>query len=263
MENNSGLDFAYLDRPLLKEIGIEIAALVDVFHRRDAGTLVQQGPKTVVRRYAVGNQELYLKLYRGRRVSRWLGTDWGYRHSFRALRNASRLSSFGIKTAPVLALVREKTNESMESGLFTRSLSPAQVISRYFVERLPPLEMAEERRDILRRLAAFLWNIHAKRIYPKDFKVGNILIGRSGQEYCFYLVDYDGFLFSKTISSRRRLKNLYQVGSSLSHTVSKGELQLFLEAYGEKEPSLSARIIALLGDIKGSPSAATLPFAGD
>ena len=251
MENISGIEFAYLNRCLLESSKIKIAALVDVFRGPEAGSVVQRGPKSVVRRYLVGDQEIYLKLYRWRRISRWLRIDRGYCRALKAMENTFRLTSLGIKTAPVLALVRRDRNCSpAASGLFTLSLSPAQTISRYLVERLSSRQAGTQRREILRRLAEFLWNIHEKQIYPKDFKDGNILIRRISDHYCFYLVDYDSFLFSRSISSRRRLKNLYQIGSTLRYALSEGEVEFFLQAYCERRPSLSGRVGALQREIE-------------
>jgi len=260
MENISGLDFAYLDRCLLENSGIEIATLVDVFRGREAGTVVQKGPKSVVRRHPVGDQEIYLKLYRWRRISRWLGMDRGYCRALKALENASRLASLGIKTAPVLALVkRDRNGITAESGLFTLSLSPAQAISRYLIERLSNRQAGTHRHEILRQLADFLWNIHEKQIYPKDFKDGNILIRQISEQYCFYLVDYDSFLFLRSISSRRRLKNLYQIGSTLRYALSEGELEFLLQAYCERRPSLSGRVRALQREIETNPRSRAAP----
>jgi hypothetical protein len=251
MENISGLDFGYLDRSLLVSLGIEIAALVEIFRGRDKGQLVQEGSRTSVRRYSTGRQEIYLKLYRPYGVCRWLPANTAYRRALQALNNARRLRELKIKTAPVLAVVKQDNDErTSESGLFTLSLFPAQGSILFFLNELSCGRAVQQRRQVLCELASFLWNLHEKGIYPKDCKHSNVLIRQTEQGYSFYLIDYDSFLFLNSVSCKRRLNNLYQISSTLGPALVAGEVRFLLECYGQRAGSLDHALERLERDIE-------------
>lgn len=250
MENISGLEFAFVDRGLLRTHGIDISTLVEIFRKGDAGALVQEGPKSTVHRYSVGDQEIYLKAYRARGFFRWIAVG-PYRRALNAFTNASRLAHLGVNTAPVLALVkRDRDGTAARSGLFTLSLLPAQSTRLFFLNRLSDGSAMDRRRQLLDELAGFLFHVHEKGIYPKDFKHSNILVTETEHGHSFYLVDYDGFLFLKSVSTRRRLKNLYQIGSTLGPVLSQAEVRFLLQCYGERKPSLQDALGALADEIE-------------
>jgi serine/threonine protein kinase len=250
MEKISGLEFAFVDRCLLRTHGIDISTLVEIFRKRDAGALVQEGPKSTVRRCSVGDQEIYLKAYLARGFRWWIAAG-PYRRALNAFKNASRLADLGVNTAPVLAVVkRDCDGTAARSGLFTLSLFPAQSTQLFFRNRLSDGSAMERRHQLLDELAGFLFHIHEKGIYPKDFKHSNVLVRETGHRHSFYLVDYDGFLFLKSVSARRRLKNLYQIGSTLRPALSRAELRFLLQCYGERKPSLQGSLEALADEIE-------------
>jgi tRNA A-37 threonylcarbamoyl transferase component Bud32 len=230
----SGVEFSYLDHSLLQKHGIGVQSLVDGFRGGGTGEVIQQGPQALVRRLFIGSQEIYLKLYRLRGLRRWVNSEWARGRALRAFQNARRLADLGIKTAPVLAVVgRDRNGTRGESGLFTLSLSPAQRITLFFLDHLAKHDDGRERLSVLRELGSFLFNIHERGVYPRDFKDSNVLLRRADQGYSFYLVDYDGFLFASSVSLRRRLKNLYQIGITLGETLTREERLSLLRCYCE------------------------------
>jgi hypothetical protein len=238
METISGLDFAYLDRSILKTLGIEVFTLIDIFRGGGAGLVIKDGRRSFVKRFSFGSQEVYLKFYRAYAYSRWFGTYWRDAPAIRALQNARRLAALGIGTAPAVAAVaRDRTRATAESGLFTLSLFPAQSISQFFMDKLSNDGAEEERRIVLRDLACFLSDVHRRGIYPKDCKDANVLVRSEDDGYSFHLLDYDSFSFSDSVSSRRRLKNLYQIGITLGQVLSQEERLLMLQCYTQASPS--------------------------
>lgn len=249
MEKISGLEFAFVDRSLLRTHGIDISALVEIFRKPEAGELVQEGAKSAVRRYSVGGQEIYLKVYLAPGFRRWIAGA-AYRRALKAFKNVIRLADLGINTAPVLAVVKTDCDgTAVTSGLFTLSLFPAQTTQSFFLNQVSE-QSADGRRQLLDELAGFLFHIHEKGIYPKDFKHSNVLVRETGHGHSFYLVDYDGFLFLKSVSARRRLKNLYQIGSTLRPPLSRAELRFLLQCYGERKPSLQGSLETLADKIE-------------
>jgi hypothetical protein len=238
METISELDFAYLDRSVLKRLGIEVLTLVEIFRGGGAGVVVKDGARSLVKRFAFGSQEVYLKFYRGYTSYHWNGSFWRPVRALRAFQNACRLAALGIGTAPVLAVVaRDRASTTGESGLFTLSLSPAQRITLFFLDQLSHQGAEEERRVVLSDLAAFLADIHRRGVYPKDCKDGNVLVRKEDHGYSFHLLDYDSFLFLDSVSSRRRLKNLYQLGITLGQVLTQEERLFILQCYSRASPS--------------------------
>jgi hypothetical protein len=230
----SGVEFSYLDHSLLQKHGIGVQSLVDGFRGGGTGEVIQQGPQALVRRLFIGSQEIYLKLYRLRGIRRWVTGERARCRAFRAFQNAARLADLGIKTAPVLAVAgRDRNGTTGESGLFTLSLSPARRITLFFLDHLATHDDGKERLSILRELGSFLFNIHERGVYPRDFKDSNVLLRRADHGYAFYVVDYDGFLFAGSVPLRRRLKNLYQIGITLGETLTREERLFLLRSYCE------------------------------
>jgi hypothetical protein len=229
----SGVEFSYLDRSLLEKLGIGVQSLVEAFRGGGTAAVIQQGPRTQVRRFFIGTQEIYLKLYRLRGLRRFFGIGGARSGALRAFRNARRLAELRINTAPVLAVVRrDHERRRAESGLFSLSLFPARRITLFFLDYLAEQHDRGERLRVLNELGSFLFNIHEHGVYPKDFKDSNLLVGRAGRGYSFYLPDYDGFLFVSRVSSRRRLKNLYQIGATLGEALTREERLFLLRSYG-------------------------------
>jgi hypothetical protein len=239
METISGLDFAYLDRSILKSLGIEVFTLIDIFRGGGAGLVIKDGRRSFVKRFSFGSQEVYLKFYRTYALSRRIGSFWRAAPALRAFRNARRLAALGIGTAPAVAVVaRDRNSATGESGLFTLSLLPAESITQFFMDKLSNPGAEEERRVVLRELACFLSDIHGRGIYPKDCKDANVLVRREDDGYSFHLLDYDSFLFLDSVSARRRMKNLHQMGITLGQVLSQEERLLMLQWYRQASPSL-------------------------
>jgi hypothetical protein len=234
-ETISGVEFAHLDRPALEGLRIGADALVDIFRGGGAGTVVQAGRRTLVRRCAVGSREIYFKLYRNTGVFRWFQARRLFSRAFQAFRNSCRVADAGIGTAPILAVViRDRTGRSGESGLFTLSLSPAQSITLFFLDPLPKHGAEENRRLALGGLSDFLFRIHQQGIYPRDFKDTNVLVRRDEHGTSLYLVDCDSISFLRAVSLKKRVKNLWQIGITLGEALTREERLFFLSRYCQR-----------------------------
>jgi hypothetical protein len=237
----SGLEFAYLDRSLIDQLRLNASDLAETFRRKDQEGIVKASERSVVRLFPAGDRHVYLKLYCPRGAARWIRRGWARRRVLSALRNARRLASLEIKTAPILAVVvRDLRGAGTDSGIFTLSLAPAKTITLFFLEYLSIPETQGERRAVIEKLAGFLRGLHERGVYPKDFKDTNLLIRRLGPRHEFYMVDCDSLLFLRSVSRRRRLKNLVQIGITLGEALSSAERLFFLRAYAQGFDTLKA-----------------------
>ncbi|MBI4527653.1 MAG: hypothetical protein HY695_27975 [Deltaproteobacteria bacterium] len=222
----------------MDQLQIDVSTVAEAFREEADNCIAKTGQKTLVRLISLGSQRLFLKFYTARGPSRWIRGS-ARRRVLRAYANACRLNVLGIKTAPILAVIlRDVERTGGCSGLVTLSLSPAKTLTLFFMEQLPVPGHEAARRVLIKRLSDFLCGLHDRGVYPKDFKDTNVLVRQCGDDHRFYIVDCDGLLFLRSLSRRRRMKNLAQIGITLGEALSPAERLLFLSAYANRYPEL-------------------------
>ena len=105
-----------------------------------------------------------------------------------------------------------------------------------------PIDAArrEEKRSIVRAFGRFVGRLHRAGIYHGDLKAVNVFVRWTGEgEPAFRLVDYDRVRFGRSVSRRRRIKNLAQVAASVAVLITKTDRLRFFLAYAW-EPEVAA-----------------------
>jgi tRNA A-37 threonylcarbamoyl transferase component Bud32 len=184
---------------------------------------------------------LFVKRYR---ASGWwdgLRSALGVHRSRLAWRRGLDLLGRGVPTpAPIGHLsrrVRLLPAPVFEHVLVTEDVEPGEPLDRLVARRLAPppgtpgRASPEARRELLRGLARFVAGLHDAGVYHGDFTARNILV--AGEEPRFLLVDLDALRSTRRISSRRRLKNLDELGRNVldRRVVSTADRVRFLREY--------------------------------
>lgn len=140
--------------------------------------------------------------------------------------------------------------------LVTEHLATAVPLHRYlqqsFLEPRPPGAPDPLcRRRLAKRLAEFVRGIHDQAIYHRDLNPMNILIDPDAER--FWLVDLDSIHLGRTLTERRREKNLVQIGLLPEGHVHNRDRLRFLVTYdrGDREfwsPSRLPELWRRIGD---------------
>lgn len=140
--------------------------------------------------------------------------------------------------------------------LVTEHLATAVPLHRYLMEsylepRRPETPAPLCRRRLARLLADFVRSIHDRAIYHRDLNPMNILIDPEAER--FWLVDLDSIHLGRTLTERRREKNLVQIGLLPEGHVHNRDRLRFLLTYdrGDREfwsPSRLAELWRRIGD---------------
>jgi serine/threonine protein kinase len=69
-----------------------------------------------------------------------------------------------------------------------------------------------EKRQLIKNVAEFLGKLHLGGIYHGDLTADNIFVERTNTQFHIYLIDLDSVRSTHWISSRRRIKNLDELG---------------------------------------------------
>ena len=87
--------------------------------------------------------------------------------------------------------------------------------------------------EMMRVLSDLMADLHRRGIYHADMKACNVVWSPGSPPL---LLDYERVLFRRTVSRRRRMKNLAQLNSALPDAVSKTLRERALQRYVERSP---------------------------
>ncbi len=152
------------------------------------------------------------------------------------------LLSKNINTALPLAIA-EKTTYRMQdiSLLVTEAVTNSEIFLDFCQANYSgtlSTEKEEEKKEILRKLALFVRDIHKNGFCHYDLHAGNILIkfknkqSKSIQDCTLYVIDLHSVKILKQLSVRKRLLNFAQIFNSLSSILTKNDKLDIVRSYG-------------------------------
>jgi hypothetical protein len=143
----------------------------------------------------------------------------------RVARNAERMRGHGL-LAPEVIAVLECGSLLGSSCIVTRAISAGERS-----DVLWPRLGRRPRRALAEALGDFLRRTHARGLYPQDVSAANLLVLPRKAGWDVVLVDLDRVRQYRTLSWRRRLKNLVQLERTLGRCARAGERLAGLRAY--------------------------------
>lgn len=176
-------------------------------------------------------KEVYIKRYHVTNLKQKLQTLFYTHKAQKSWRIGRILLKKGILTPrPIAYLTRQTSFVSGEQILITEGIPNGLSLRDYvrkYVQSSKELQDNKKailkKRELIRSVAEFLGRLHLARVYHGDFTAGNIFIERIqdssespllGQTTLFqvYLIDLDSVRSTFWITSRRRIKNLDELG---------------------------------------------------
>jgi hypothetical protein len=157
--------------------------------------------------------------------------------AFRALQGAAILRTENISTAPPLAAVEHRSSGVLAKSFFiSHEIGGGKTADAYWRDELVGVSGAvgfKSRRRFLAKLAALFASLHAQRIYHNDLKDANILVvgDPSAREFQLFLLDLEGIKRCRSLSVKRKVKNLVQLNRTLGRYLRPAEKLYFLKSY--------------------------------
>lgn len=153
-----------------------------------------------------------------------------------------------IPTSTPLALVEG----AEESFLISTALTDLPRIDHYILEhfREPARGPALKRKEnFIRSFAQAVRSLHDKKVYHGDLKACNILVKElPGDWWEFYFIDYDKVVFDQEVSTRRRIKNLAQLHTSIPWCITWADRMRFYNAYSRNTDNIRSKA-GFLGEV--------------
>jgi hypothetical protein len=145
------------------------------------------------------------------------------------------------------------TLERSRLGVAVRSCAVARFVVGAPLDEVWRARRGAARRSLTIAFADYLRRLHAAGLYPQDLRAANVLVAAENPPE-FVLVDLDRVRRYRSLSWRRRRKNVVQVHRSVGRGAPRRESLRFLQRYlGDPAPAELRRIaaeIAALGDRK-------------
>ncbi|HOV88308.1 MAG TPA: lipopolysaccharide kinase InaA family protein, partial [Syntrophobacteraceae bacterium] len=215
--------------------------------------VVKSSPMRQTVRHAPG---VILKegLYSGTRaILRTVGGAKACREGSTLLKLARR----GIPVPEVLAYGTQKRSGILERDiLLTREVPGAQNLNTYVKRDYPGLPF-RTKRELIRKFAGFIRELHDAGVDHRDLHIGNILLRDPGSDNPFVLLDADRIRLKKQgLSLRERVRNLALLLLNFWTLSSRAERLRFARDYGLDTKDLQVR------DLLDRLEAITLDLAG-
>ena len=207
-------------------------------------TIIKSGPKATLSLLSVTlkgkQQKLCLKNYKFKGCLPFLKNIVIPSRAFRSLKAAETLQLLGIKTAAPLAVVEKKDGLlTKESILIMEDISEHLGFSEYIEENFSPSVShysIRRKRTFIKAFARYLRRLHDKGIFQNDFKTTNIFVEKPfSEEKSFWLIDLDQISFLKKLSSRKKIKNVCQINTSIPWEATLSDRLKFFYFYTERE----------------------------
>jgi tRNA A-37 threonylcarbamoyl transferase component Bud32 len=211
-----------------------------LFHRSDAEVIKDQRKIKVARvpvTLAGGLKGIYVKRFN---VFSWryrLGSVFMASGAVRALRGAQLLSQENVPAACALAAVEFRSCGMVTKSFFlTAEIAGGRTADAYWREELQRMASADapaRRRMFLQRLALLFRRLHDLNIYHNDLKDANILVvgGDDHRPESLFLLDLEGIRRYRSLSARRRIKNLVQLNRTLGCYLRRIDKCVFAKSY--------------------------------
>ena len=205
-----------------------------------AARFVKDHRRTAVAAVTVEGREVFVKRFKPYAWYRRIEAAVALGSARRSWANARELAAAGIATAPALACV-----ELFDAGLpadayfVTAAVPGTSPAGRCWREAGPSLDPAARRRFV-EAGARHLRRLHDAGFYTRDANADNALVRVSGGEFEFVLIDLESIRPVRSVSERRRQKNLVQVLRPIRGAVRVVDQIRFVRAYLESGASPSA-----------------------
>lgn len=148
---------------------------------------------------------------------------------------AHGLIALNVKTPAPVALLEEKRFGILrKSFIITEEVVASLPCNTYIGETFQnPYDKAVSRkkRIFLSCLATSFRQLHDSGIYHHDLKANNIMVVELPDTWKFFYLDLDRVCFDKTITLKKKIKNLSQLNASLSHCITYTDRLRFYRAY--------------------------------
>jgi hypothetical protein len=183
----------------------------------------------------------YFKEFHNRGIKDKLMKIIGLTRSVKAYKAGRMLLQKGFRTPIPVALGLEKAFSFIKRNFLVTKEAPGERAHEYFQKRYqPPLsgKMIVEKRDLLAAAGHEIGRLHNTGIFHGDLRLGNIIINGQGVSAGFFLLDNERTLYCRSLSGRRRLKNLVQLNMTLLLQITRTDRLRFLNAYIEENPAL-------------------------
>jgi hypothetical protein len=211
--------------------------------KREEGTPVTSSRFATVVRFhnPADGDSFFYKEFHNRGMKDVLKNFFGLTRGKRAFRAGHSLLQYGFLTPePVLYGVQKRFFIIQRNFLITRAVSGDRTY-QYFRHHyhLPlPRELLEEKRALLYAAGREIGRLHKAGIFHGDLRVGNIILSGRGAAARFYFIDNERTTGSRTLSEKKRLKNLVQLNMVGLPHITVTDRYRFLTAYLQENPDL-------------------------
>jgi len=218
-----------------------LAALIDKHElslNRWPDMTVKSSAKTGITRIPVSFKDIRsvcIKEYRYPSV--WKRFFFSFRSSpaRRAWIAAHGLTAANFRTPKPLALCEEKrTGILKKSFIIMEDISACLPCNTYVSEKFrndSDKAIAGQKRRFVSCLAISLKRLHDSGTYHHDLKANNIMIMELQDTWDFFYLDLDRVSFHKTITAKKKVKNLSQLNASIPHSITYTDRLRFYQAY--------------------------------
>jgi hypothetical protein len=211
--------------------------------KREEGVQVKSSRFATVLRFhnPADGDSFFYKEFHNRGMKDVLKNLFGLTRGKRAFRAGHSLLQHGFLTPePVLYGVEKRFFSARKNFLITRAVSgdrTYQYLKHHYHLPLPG-ELLEEKRALLSAAGREIGRLHKAGICHGDLRVGNIILNGRGASARFCFIDNERTTSSRTLSEKKRLKNLVQLNMvRLPHITVTDRLR-FLAAYLKENPEL-------------------------
>ena len=202
---------------------------------------VKDHRRTAVAATTVEGREIFVKHFKPYAWYRRLEWMFTITPARRCWARSVELEAAGFRVAPPLALAETRRYGMPADCYFvTSGVAGAEPAGRFWRERAAGLPI-RERRSLLVALARELRHFHDSGFYSRDANADNFLARRSAAtDPEFFLLDLENVRRLRSVSPRRRAKNLVQLYRPIRGEVEVRDRLRFLRAYA-REPLPSLR----------------------
>lgn len=188
---------------------------------------------------------LVLKLFEEGPWGRWLQSLVLGSAARRAARSARRLKEAGFSAPDVVAVLEKGRLLSFRKSCLLVALISGPTVEEIWERLAPP-----RRRRMAEQLGAYVRSLHLAGLYPQDLRAANLIASARGEDWRFVLVDLDRVRSYRSLSFKRRIKNLVQLNRSVGRRARAPERMRFLLAYaGGSSKGERRRIAAAVAEL--------------
>ena len=172
-----------------------------------------------VYRGAIDGREIYIKQYDIRNLKQFIKTLFRLNKAQKAWKFGRHLVKQGIRTPfPIAWLRRYRCGLPLSYVLIMTGIPESIKLRDHIDTHFQPGKVRlDQKRQLLKKMAGLLGRLHMAGIYHGDFTSHNIIVQLlpPPEYYQVYLIDLDAIDSMYWISSRRRIKNLDEIGRNV------------------------------------------------